>query len=239
MYGYIYKTTNLVNGKIYVGQHTSKTFNSKYLGSGKVLKKAIDKYGIDNFCCEIIEVCNSLEELNEKEIYWISKLQSKEESIGYNIADGGNKLSLSGKHNPMFGKKNAATLETKMKISNSLQKYYETHDGYWKNKTHSDETKKKMSISRTGKKLVRRIKDYKPWNCGKPLTEEQKQRLRLAHTGKHHDITTKEKISNSLKGRIFSDEHRKKLSEKAKIREENKRKEKLSKEEFDRLEEVF
>lgn len=95
MIGYVYKTINLLNGKIYVGQHNSKIFDINYYGSGKIIKRALHKYGIKNFKCEIIEECDSLEELNEKEIYWISKLDVLNPEIGYNIANGGNKLSMS------------------------------------------------------------------------------------------------------------------------------------------------
>lgn len=56
MYGYIYKTTNLVNGKIYVGQHKAAIFEpNNYMGSGKILHSAIQKYGIDAFRQELIE----------------------------------------------------------------------------------------------------------------------------------------------------------------------------------------
>ena len=56
-YGYIYKTTNLVNNKIYIGQKTSKKFlGESYLGSGKLLSKAVKKYGHNNFTVELLEM---------------------------------------------------------------------------------------------------------------------------------------------------------------------------------------
>jgi len=51
MYGYIYKTTNIVNGRQYIGQHMSELFDENYKGSGKALLEAINKYGWDNFTC--------------------------------------------------------------------------------------------------------------------------------------------------------------------------------------------
>ena len=71
----IYKTTNLINGKIYVGQDTKN--NPNYLGSGKILKFALKKYGIENFKKEILEECLTLDELNELEKY------GPKEGIGY------------------------------------------------------------------------------------------------------------------------------------------------------------
>ena len=49
MYGYIYKTTNLINGKIYIGQHKSEEYDSSYYGSGKLIRRAIEKYGITKY----------------------------------------------------------------------------------------------------------------------------------------------------------------------------------------------
>lgn len=69
MYGYIYKTTNLINNKIYIGKHKSEIFDIKYKGSGQILKSAFIKYGKNNFSCSVIDYANSLEELNKKEIY--------------------------------------------------------------------------------------------------------------------------------------------------------------------------
>lgn len=89
MYGYIYKTTNLKNNKIYVGQHIATQFEpNKYLGSGVALKRAIAKYSKKSFKCELLEWCNNAEELNQKEKFWIEKLNSNNE-FNYNLTAGG------------------------------------------------------------------------------------------------------------------------------------------------------
>ena len=64
MYGYIYLTTNLINGKRYIGRHKKPFFDPYYKGSGVSLTEAFKKYGINNFTTEIIEECESEEELN-------------------------------------------------------------------------------------------------------------------------------------------------------------------------------
>lgn len=90
MYGYIYKTTNSLNNKIYIGQKKSEKFlGENYLGSGKYLKHAIDKYGKENFIVEMIDTAESRNELSELEIYYIAKYNSTDQNIGYNIARGG------------------------------------------------------------------------------------------------------------------------------------------------------
>lgn len=87
----IYKITNKINNKIYVGQSIDiqrrweeHKFYSK---DDTVLQHAFSKYGINNFIFEIIEECN-IDELDEKEIYWISYYDSFEN--GYNMNKGGN-----------------------------------------------------------------------------------------------------------------------------------------------------
>ena len=89
MYGYIYKTTNLINKKIYIGQKKSKIFlENKYLGSGLYLKRAVKKYGKENFKVELIAWASNREELNNLEKYYILKYNSLNSNIGYNIANG-------------------------------------------------------------------------------------------------------------------------------------------------------
>jgi len=81
----IYKTTNLNNGKFYVGQDSKN--NPEYYGSGNLLKRAIKKHGKQNFIKETLEVCCTQEQLNEREKYWIKETKARE--LGYNIAEGG------------------------------------------------------------------------------------------------------------------------------------------------------
>ena len=90
MYGYIYETTNLINGKKYIGQHKSNKFDKNYYGSGKLIRYSLNKYGKKNFDVCLIEECSSREQLNQREIYWIEnlfKIYPKE--LIYNIGKGG------------------------------------------------------------------------------------------------------------------------------------------------------
>lgn len=84
----IYKITNLVNGKFYVGKHQTKNLDDNYFGSGKYLEKAIIKYGRENFKKDIIFVFDNEEEMNlkEKEIVTESFISSPS---NYNAKVGG------------------------------------------------------------------------------------------------------------------------------------------------------
>jgi len=83
----IYKITNLINNKIYIGKDT--TSDPNYFGSGLLINRAFEKYGKQNFIKEIIDETNDYEELSEKEIYWIEKYNSTDRKLGYNISKGG------------------------------------------------------------------------------------------------------------------------------------------------------
>lgn len=96
LYGYIYITTNLVNGKRYIGQHKAKKFTEDYKGSGKILRMAVLKYGYINFKVEMLEECNSSEDMNEKEKYWIKYYNAVDSEEFYNISAGGNSPILYG-----------------------------------------------------------------------------------------------------------------------------------------------
>ena len=87
---YIYKTTNKLNGKIYIGlSKFAPQENPEYLGSCYILKKAIECYGADNFVKVILEECSTQEQLLERERYWIATLKSNDRNVGYNICEGG------------------------------------------------------------------------------------------------------------------------------------------------------
>lgn len=168
MYYLIYKTTNLINGKFYIGKHQTENKNDSYLGSGIALEKAIKKYGRNNFIKEILFECNSEEEMNQKEKEIITDDLIKNKNC-YNIGLGGEGGAMfKGKHHTEETKqklreKNKGRIfskETREKISNSLKK-----NGQLNNMT--EERKKKISKSlltyydKKGRKNKRRIKREK------------------------------------------------------------------------------
>lgn len=87
-YGYIYKTIDLKTGKIYIGQHKNNVFDKDYHGSGIIITNIKRKRPTD-LITELIEYCDTCDILNEREIYWITKYNSTDKSIGYNISTGG------------------------------------------------------------------------------------------------------------------------------------------------------
>ena len=84
---YIYLTTNLVNGKKYIGQHYGQ-LDDKYYGSGVIIAKAIAEYGKENFVKEILEITTQ-EQIDEIEKYYIQKYNAVEDDNFYNISEGG------------------------------------------------------------------------------------------------------------------------------------------------------
>lgn len=145
--GLIYKITNLINKKIYIGQ-TIRSFieriNDYKNGLGNdYLNNSINKYGFDNFKFEIIDTASSIDELNEKEIFYIKEFDSTNKNIGYNIESGGGNAIPS--------------KETLEKLSQSHKGIKQTDD--WINK-------------RIFKKGSKEAKLY-----GKPKTDEDKRRL--------------------------------------------------------------
>lgn len=88
-YGFIYLTTNNLNGKIYIGQKKFCFDYKKYLGSGIYFKNSLKKYGKSNFSRIILRYCKTLEETNYFECFYIKMFCSQDLSIGYNIDIGG------------------------------------------------------------------------------------------------------------------------------------------------------
>jgi hypothetical protein len=84
---YIYKITNIINGRWYIGKHNGS--DPDYMGSGKLLKQAYKKYGIKNFEKVILETCSTDDELNFKEIEWINNTGALTNPACYNLVEGG------------------------------------------------------------------------------------------------------------------------------------------------------
>jgi len=84
----IYKITNNINGKIYIGAHKTENINDEYMGSGKILKRAFNKYGKSNFTKDILHVFDTMKEMFEME----SELVNKDfllDNSNYNLKEGG------------------------------------------------------------------------------------------------------------------------------------------------------
>ena len=217
-YGFIYITTNLVNGKRYIGQKQFKnTYYNKwqnYLGSGKILIKAIKKYGKDNFSRNIIAIGYTQEELNNLEIKFISDYNAVEDKNFYNIAEGGK----SG--NPYAGYTEKEMIEVKRKISASSTGRYS-----FANKTEEemDEIKEKLSIAHKGllvgnKNPMYGRKPY-PYKTDAEI-QEIHNKIGIANKGNNplknmSDTQVQEwkhKISKANKGRKRTNEQKIKMS---------------------------
>lgn len=87
--GYIYETTNLKNGKKYIGLTNRDSFDENYLGSGKLIRAAIKKYGFDNFHVQPLEYHYNKDDLIAAEKRIIKERKANTSSEYYNIAEGG------------------------------------------------------------------------------------------------------------------------------------------------------
>lgn len=91
---YIYKITNKINGKWYIGKHNGTDPN--YVGSGKLLKSAVEKYGRENFDLIILE--EVIDDINSREKHWIRETNAVNDPMSYNLASGGEGGDLSKFH---------------------------------------------------------------------------------------------------------------------------------------------
>lgn len=88
MFYYLYQITNLVNNKIYVGVHKTMDMNDGYMGSGKVILRAIEKHGIDNFKKDILETFVDSESMYAREKEVVTDEFLLREDV-YNLRRGG------------------------------------------------------------------------------------------------------------------------------------------------------
>lgn len=138
-YGFIYCTTCKINGKKYIGKNGFCRWEN-YLGSGKLLKRAIKKYGKENFYREIIYIAYDKDELDKVEIMFIKEHGAVESSDYYNITSGGDGGATTTGKSP--------SEETRKKISLAQK----GEKGRMYGKHHSEETKLKMSLATKGEK---------------------------------------------------------------------------------------
>lgn len=164
MFYTIYKITNKINGKFYIGMHKTNNLNDGYMCSGKLIRRAVKKHGANNFEKEILHIFDNEEDMKnkEKELVVISE-------HSYNLCDGGKGgFGYINKNKLNVGMNYANTEEAKNKKSNTLKIYYKNNPvprGSRKSRTettikkygidvfksflgrkHTEETKQKMSL---------------------------------------------------------------------------------------------
>ena len=143
---FIYKMTNKINDKLYVGQttkniydrfreHCYKSSNSRYL------KRAITESGVENFSIELIQICDSISQLDEREEFWIKELNSLAPN-GYNLTTGG----AAPRHNDLTKEKMSATRKGR-------------HPSWATEASRSEESRAKRSVSHLGKECPQERKD--------------------------------------------------------------------------------
>ena len=121
----IYKITNLVNGKMYIGKHMTDDIDDGYIGSGKILKRAINKYGINCFRKEYLMSCESKEEMDYMERVfvdetWVSRSDTYNIKIG---GEGGSYKGINkGKSHPSWSKGKKMSDEFKQAVSHGTKK---------------------------------------------------------------------------------------------------------------------
>jgi hypothetical protein len=160
---YIYKTTCNVTGKWYVGMHSTSNLDDGYMGSGKILRYSIRKYGVDNHTKEILEYCNSREELVLREIKIVNK-ELISDGLCINLREGGTGGFTNEEHmlkchngasqwqknnweNDEFRNRIKKVLLDNVKKAHKEGKFkYDTFTG----KKHSEESKRLMSESSKG-----------------------------------------------------------------------------------------
>jgi hypothetical protein len=170
---FTYKTTNLKNGRYYLGMHSTNRIDDGYLGSGKRLYYELNKYGRDNFKFEILKQFDSREQLVEAEINLITEHDLKNPNC-LNLKQGGSggwtdsmreKAKVSAKsfmqerwkdqeyRNKMLSLRNNPTRieEHNTKVSSTLQEYYKNIPGTFLGKHHTEETKQKIGESNSNR----------------------------------------------------------------------------------------
>ena len=121
--GYIYKITNLINGKVYIGQTGLPSVQDRFNEHVKKAKQHVNRYlydamnyyGVDNFSVEELEHCDK-NELDSREIFWISHYHSNDKNFGYNMTSGGGGGDT-WTHNP-----NKAATSAKLRLANTGKK---------------------------------------------------------------------------------------------------------------------
>ena len=186
MYHYtVYKITNKLNGKFYIGKHKTKNLDDGYMGSGKLIRSAIEKYGLENFEKEILFVFETELEMNEAEK---SLVVLNENS--YNLCPGGQGgfgyIHEHGLHLESLKKLDRKAIAQKSVITRLKNK-----------KPMSEKTKQLISENNERTNVSRGLKNSLNLK-NKPKSEAHKLNIKKSILGKKHTEETKQKIRESI-----------------------------------------
>jgi group I intron endonuclease len=224
----IYKAVNRINGKIYVGQTTvglKSRVNRHVWGKPEnfVFSRALRKYEVSNFEFSTIDTAESIEELNQKEKFWIAFFNSKIPN-GYNMTDGGfgccgfvlSDESREKVRQSKLGKPRSEETKAKLRAAHLGMKASEETkaklSAIRKGRALSEEHKRNLSLANKGNEKVRLCKlglkrspesidRMRAAQKGRPKSEEHKEKLRQANLGKKASIESRIKMSESQKAR--------------------------------------
>ena len=167
-YNYTYLTTNILNGKQYIGEHSSNSLNDSYIGSGRpILQNAIKLHGKENFKKEILEFFPTKEAAFNAQEKYINEYNTLAPN-GYNISPkGGHKykgsVSENSKHLMRISKLGDKNPMFKKSPGNKGKKMTDEQIKKMKNHEFTDEHKKNLSLSHKGQI---------PWNKGKKINKK-------------------------------------------------------------------
>jgi hypothetical protein len=168
-YHFLYKTTNLLNGKFYIGIHSTSNLNDGYLGSGKKLRYSIRKYGKENFKLEILEFFDTYDKLRDAEMQMVNEDLLKN-PMCMNLAiggGGGNGNKFLTKQQIQQGGKSAGNIHAyklkteytyrencKNRFIDMVKECFRTGKltaPNWTGKLHTEETKRKIGEANSKK----------------------------------------------------------------------------------------
>lgn len=210
----IYKIVNALNGKMYIGQSVNPTYRAKrhfWKNNGCVkLRRAIEKYGRDNFSFSVLCWCVDKVDANEVEELLITLGDTR--VSGYNITPGGFGTGA-GKDNPFFGKSHTTELKAKLsakKLGKPMaEATREKIASANRNRTMSEATKNKL---RARKKSALCSARTAAANKARVWSEESKAKLVAYNTGRKMSEEAKAKIAAANKARVWTAESKAKLA---------------------------